>query len=148
MKPVMKGKLMTKKGVESQEINGTNRTSIKKEKFLKNLSECLHITKACKQAGIGRSTYYRWYEEDKQFKDLCLEIEEKKNDDIECALYNLIVHEGNAAATIFASKTRLKDRGYGEVKEVNIISNERDAFTETLNTNARDSIMTGILKNV
>lgn len=148
MKPVMKGKLMTKESAESQEIDETNATQMKKKKFLEHYDEHIHIKKACKHAGIHRSTYYRWIKEDEEFRVSCIEVIGGVKDNVGVTLHYLAFVKKDPKVVMFLARTLCRDEGYGEVKEVNIISNERDAFTEKLNSNAQDSIMTGIFKNV
>lgn len=47
----------------------TKRRDTNKEKFLKKLEDMPIIQVAASQVGVHRSTYYRWYEEDPDFKD-------------------------------------------------------------------------------
>ncbi len=47
----------------------TIRQNKDKEKILERLKVVPIIEVACKQAGIGRSTFYRWREEDKNFSE-------------------------------------------------------------------------------
>ena len=42
-----------------------------KEKLLDSLKECSGIvTFACEKVGLSRQTFYRWYREDAEFKDV------------------------------------------------------------------------------
>lgn len=75
------------------------------------------ITTACKLAGVSRDTYYRYYEEDSEFKKQCDDIENIVIDFAESQLHKQI-KEGNPTSTIFFLKTKGKKRGYFE-KQVN-----------------------------
>lgn len=78
---------------------------------------------ACKACGINRDTFYTWLKNDAEF---ARQIEDIRNNDvcdfIEDALMNKI-KEGDTTAIIFASKTRLKHRGYVERQEQVIVGN-------------------------
>jgi hypothetical protein len=94
------------------------------------------ITTACKKADVPRSTFYKWYNEDQQFKSEVDDIQEITLDFAESQLFKQI-KENNTTATIFFLKTKGKNRGYierqeiqhsGEIKE--IIVNVKTAQTE------------------
>ena len=46
------------------------KTSEQKLALLEHLAKCCIVQFACERAGVGRSTYYKWYVEDKEFKEL------------------------------------------------------------------------------
>lgn len=75
------------------------------------------IARAAEQVGIHRTTHYTWMEDDPEYKAAVAELKEYKKDFIESKLIKLI-NEGDTAATIFAAKTQLKDRGYIERTEL------------------------------
>lgn len=75
------------------------------------------VTTACKQVGIGRTTFYNYYNEDKEFADKVDEIENVALDFAESQLHKQI-QDGSTAATIFLLKTRGKKRGYVERQEI------------------------------
>lgn len=82
-------------------------------------------TKAAKFLGIPYATILRW-KEDKDFEKLRGAMLELRKDFIEDGLMRL-VRVGNHAATIFAAKSLLKDRGYGdETKVVGKIEHQHD----------------------
>ena len=90
----------------------------KKEALLQALEKSLGVvTRACKQVGIGRATFYRWLDEDKNFKDNVNSIQEVALDFAESQLFNQI-QDGSTAATIFYLKTKGKRRGYVERQEL------------------------------
>tara|TARA_Y100001963_G_scaffold87633_1_gene121127 strand:+ start:183 stop:536 length:354 start_codon:yes stop_codon:yes gene_type:complete len=97
---------------------------IKKKAMLQALEVSLGIvTTACKQAGIPRSTYYKWLNEDKEFAKQVKDIENIALDFAESQLHNQM-NEGNTSATIFYLKTKGKKRGYIEKSELDITSGE------------------------
>lgn len=69
-------------------------------------------TKAAERCGIPMATVYAW-NKDEMFQALLAEIDEAKKDFFETSLINL-VRQGDTAATIFANKTKNRDRGYSE----------------------------------
>lgn len=94
----------------------------KKDTLKKNLLKALEntygiVTDACKQANISRSTYYKYYKQDKQFKADVDDINNTAIDFVESQLFKLI-GEGNITGIIFFLKTRGKARGYSEKFEV------------------------------
>ena len=75
------------------------------------------IAHAAKQVGIDRTTHYTWLDDDPEYKAAVADLKEYKKDFIESKLIKLI-NDGDTAATIFAAKTQLKDRGYVERSEI------------------------------
>ena len=75
------------------------------------------IAHAAKQVGIDRTTHYTWLDDDPGYKAAVADLKEYKKDFIESKLIKLI-NDGDTAATIFAAKTQLKDRGYVERTEL------------------------------
>lgn len=89
-----------------------------KTKLLESLKDSSGIiTYACEKAGISRQTYYRWYREDPEFKARADDISELQIDVAEASLLKKI-QKGDTAAIIFYLKTKGKDRGYSERREV------------------------------
>lgn len=93
------------------------------------------IASACKAANISRMTYYRWYNEDPDFREKADDIKELQKDFAESLILKKM-KEGDTTMLIFYAKTQMKDRGYSELKEVKIdapkgltvvCSNEEDA---------------------
>jgi hypothetical protein len=75
------------------------------------------VTTACKSVGVGRTTFYNYYNEDKDFAKSVDDIENVALDFAESQLHKQI-QEGSTAATIFLLKTRGKKRGYVERQEI------------------------------
>jgi len=114
----------------------TNMDTIKK-KLLKALEKSLGIvTIACKEVNCARSTFYNYYNNDKDFKNSVDEISNLTLDFAESQLHKQI-KEGNTTATIFYLKTKGKKRGYIERKEVEMTA---DISTSKLSTEAQKKI--------
>lgn len=90
----------------------------KKEKILLHLRETSGIISyACEKAGISRVTFYKWYKEDAAFAIKADDIQELQIDFAEASLLKKIKNE-DTTAIIFYLKTKGKDRGYSERKEI------------------------------
>lgn len=91
-----------------------------KEKLLVLLKECSGIvTFACEKAGLSRQTFYRWCRDDPEFKERVDAINELQIDVAEASLLKKI-QSGDTTAIIFYLKTKGKDRGYSERREISI----------------------------
>lgn len=77
------------------------------------------VSTAAKKANVGRSTHYKWMDEDADYKKAVEAVQESVLDFAESHLYKL-VKEGNPAATIFFLKTKGKKRGYIERQEIEV----------------------------
>ena len=96
---------------------------LKKEQLLEALVKSLGIVStACLNVGMSRTTYYKYYNEDEQFKGQVNDISDIAIDFAESKLFDLI-KEGNIAAVIFYLKTKGKKRGYIEKQEIEIDGN-------------------------
>lgn len=85
-----------------------------KETFLEMLKKTGGvIVKACESANVSRSQYYRWMEQDVEFRERVNEINEGMIDFVESKLMQQI-QAGDTTATIFYLKTKGKNRGYIE----------------------------------
>jgi len=71
------------------------------------------VTTACKAVGLDRSTFYKYYNEDAEFKAQVDDLKDVALDFVESQLFTQI-NGGSTAATIFFLKTRGKERGYIE----------------------------------
>lgn len=89
------------------------------------------IAHAAKQVGIDRTTHYAWLDSDPEYKAAVADLKEYKKDFIESKLIKLI-NDGDTAATIFAAKTQLKDRGYVERSEITGADGKDLNYTITL----------------
>jgi hypothetical protein len=66
---------------------------------------------------IRRTTYYKYYNEDLEFRSEVDNVGDSTLDFVESKLFDLI-DNGNVAATIFYMKTKGKHRGYIERQAV------------------------------
>lgn len=97
-----------------------NKTEQHKKALIDALTKSLGIvTTACKQVGVGRTTYYQWLREDPEFKKAVADVKEVALDFAESQLHKQI-QEGNTTATIFYLKTQGKARGYVERQEIEV----------------------------
>ena len=97
-----------------------NKTEHLKKGMLEALTTSLGIVStACETVGISRTTYYKYYKTDEQFKEQVDSISDEAIDFVESQLFELI-RKGNVAATIFFLKTKGKKRGYVERQEIEL----------------------------
>jgi hypothetical protein len=95
---------------------------VKKEVFLKAFrSNLFNVTQACLSVPIGRTTYYRWYDEDESFREKVEICKEEMIDMAESALLRKI-EKGDTISIIFFLKTIGKYRGYIENPTINVKS--------------------------
>lgn len=107
-----------------------NKTEQHKKAILEALEKNLGIvTTACRQVGIGRTTFYDWLKDDEEFKKKVDEINNVALDFTESKLFKLIEGE-NPTAIIFHLKTKGKKRGYVERIEQDMNFQERPIFKE------------------
>ena len=99
-----------------------NKTEHTKKALLEALEKSLGIvTTACKKVGVGRTTYYDWYNNDSDFKDKVDDLKNVALDFAESQLHKQI-QDNSTSATIFYLKTQGKKRGYIERQEVDLSS--------------------------
>ena len=109
----------------------------KKESFRSAIEKSLGIvTTACKIVGCARSTFYKYYKDDQDFKASVDELENLTLDFVESKLHKQIEND-NTTATIFYLKTKGKKRGYIERKEVEMTA---EVSTSKLSNEARKKI--------
>ena len=98
---------------------------IKKDAVIQALEKSLGVvTTACKQVGIGRTTFYEWLNNDSDFAKEVAEIQNVALDFAESQLHKQI-GDGSTSATIFYLKTKGKNRGYIERQEITGAEGER-----------------------
>ena len=91
-----------------------------KERLLISLKDCSGIvTFACEKVKLSRQTFYRWDRDDAEFKERVDAINELQIDVAEASLLKKI-QKGDTTAIIFYLKTKGKDRGYSERREISI----------------------------
>jgi len=102
-----------------------------KEKVLKMLKENLGIlTPVLQTYGIPTGVYYRWLDEDDDFRKNVSDIKEISLDFVESKLLKLIRDE-DKTAIIFYLKCKGKERGYVEVQRIE----QETSFKEPLRIN-------------
>ena len=96
----------------------STKTNILKNNLLEALEQSLGIvTTACKIVGCNRSTFYKYYNNDKNFRASVDELQNMTLDFVESQLHKQI-KDGNTTATIFYLKTKGKKRGFVERQEI------------------------------
>ena len=96
----------------------SNKIQHTKKALLEALEKSLGVvTTACKQVGIDRTTFYRYYKEDKEFKKKVDDLSNVAKDFVESQLFKQI-QDGNPTSTIFYLKTKAKDRGFVERQQI------------------------------
>ncbi len=94
------------------------RTSITKDVLLQHLEQNMgNVTLACHFGKCSRSTFYRYYQDDKEFAKSVDDITEVAIDICESELWKQI-KEGNVPCILFYLKTKGKSRGYVERQEL------------------------------
>ena len=77
-----------------------------------------NIKQSCIKANMGRSTYYGWIDDDKEFENEVKDVNEELLDFTESQLMKHIT-KGNLTAIIFYLKTKGQSRGYIEKQYIN-----------------------------
>ena len=109
------------------ERDGTNFTKkeiklVKKDIFLKAFrANLFNVTQACLAVPIGRTTYYRWFDEDESFRERIEICKEEMIDLAETAPLEKI-KKGDTISIIFFLKTIGKKRGYIENPTISLKS--------------------------
>ena len=97
---------------------------IKKKAIIEALINSLGVVStACKIVGIGRTTFYDWLKDDKDFKKEVEDIQNVALDFAESELFKQI-QNGNTSATIFYLKTKGKKRGYYEKQQLDMTTDD------------------------
>ena len=112
-------------------MKAQNRVEQNKKRLLEAMEKSLGIvTQACKIAGVGRTTYYEYYNSDPVFKAAIDDIDNVVLDFVESKLHKQI-DSGNPTSTIFYLKTKGRKRGYIETKDfTNNGGSFRDPFQD------------------
>ena len=108
----------------------SNKIQHTKKALLESLEKSLGVvTTACKQVGIDRTTFYRYYKEDKEFKKQVDDLSNVAKDFVESQLFKQI-QDGIPTSTIFYLKTKAKDRGYIERREYDLSGSVKSKLIE------------------
>lgn len=104
-------------------MSASTKTNINKKRMLEALTKTLGVvTQACEEADVSRTQFYKWVNEDDEFKKEVESVSDIAIDFTESKLFKQIDEE-NITAIIFYLKTKAKHRGYIERQE-NINYNE------------------------
>ena len=96
----------------------SNKIQQTKKRLLDALEVSLGVvTSACEKAKVDRSTFYKYYNEDKEFAKNVDDMQNLALDFAESSLHKQI-KSGVPSSTIFYLKTRGKNRGYVERQEI------------------------------
>lgn len=101
-----------KKDAESNGQKEQARTTLKKAALIKANQKCLGVrTKACEMVGVERECFYRWYNNDIEFRR---QIDDADTMALDFALDNLQkqIKSGEVASTIFLTKILAHKRGW------------------------------------
>lgn len=105
---------------------GTKRDSLRKKAVLEALKGALGVvSQACVTAGVARTTFYRWMNNDPQFKEDVESVNEIALDFATTKLFDKI-KEGNVPSIIFYLKTQGKSRGFVEKAEIDMTNKSPD----------------------
>jgi len=113
------------------------KSNILKGNLLEALEKSLGVvTTACKIVDCNRSTFYKYYNNDSNFRESVDELQNMTLDFAESQLHKQI-KKGNTTATIFYLKTKGKKRGYIERREVEMTA---EVSTSKLSPEAKQKI--------
>ena len=105
---------------------GKKERNLKKETLLEALENGLGIVStACNRTGISRSSFYKWYHEDQEFRKKVDDIDNVKLDYVETKLFKNIENE-KEKSIIFYLQHKGHKRGYVQKQNINLTSNEED----------------------
>jgi|TARA_R110002153_G_scaffold66503_2_gene177661 hypothetical protein len=97
---------------------------IKKKMLIESLENSLGIiSTACSKANISRSSFYKWYKEDEEFRKKVDEIDNVKLDFVESQLFKNIQNL-KEKSIIFYLQHKGHKRGYIQKQNINLTSNE------------------------
>ena len=122
------------------------RIAQEKEDLLKALASTSGIiASACRACNISRQSYYRYYNDDPEFKEKADDVMELQKDFAESLILKKM-KEGDTTMIIFYAKTKLKDRGYVERRELTgkdgePLAGSRDVDLSKLSAEQRDALL-------
>ena len=97
---------------------------IKKKMLIESLENSLGIVStACSKANISRSSFYKWYKEDEDFRKKVDEIDRVKLDFVQSQLFKNIQNL-KEKSIIFYLQHKGHKRGYIQKQNINLTSNE------------------------
>ena len=97
---------------------------IKKKMLIESLENSLGIVStACSKVNVSRSSFYKWYKEDEDFRKKVDEIDSVKLDFVESQLFKNIQNQ-KERSIIFYLQHKGHKRGYIQKQNINLTSNE------------------------
>ena len=97
---------------------------IKKKMLIESLENSLGIVStACTKVNVSRSSFYKWYKEDEEFRKKVDEIDSVKLDFVESQLFKNIQNL-KEKSIIFYLQHKGHKRGYIQKQNINLTSNE------------------------
>lgn len=102
-----------------------DRTRIAKARMLEALEKSMGIvTTSCKTVGIGRTQFYKWKEDDEDFRRKVGEVMNLRLDFLENELLSRIQKKepGSNTLIMYELNNRGRERGYGDDRRIDITS--------------------------
>lgn len=87
------------------------------------VSNYCNVAKACRKADVPRSTYYEWCNRSDTFSQAVEQAKEALKDRWEDEINRQVFEDRNPIVLNKFAPMVLKDRGYADVKDVNLTSN-------------------------
>ena len=107
-------------------MNKNNKIQQNKKALIKALEKSMGIvTNACKIVGIDRTTFYRYYNEDENFKEAVDNMQDYVLDFAESKLLENI-KDKKETSIIFYLKTKGRKRGYIEKQDVDVTTKGKE----------------------
>lgn len=105
----------------------------KQKRFIKTFTEscACNVSATCKMLNINRRLFYKWMNEQTDFKEAIEDAQESLVDLAETKLQQNIM-EGKEASIFFFLKTKGKDRGYIETVEQKVSINPFEELMKNL----------------
>ncbi len=116
-----------------------NKTEQHKKAIIAALEKSLGVvTEACRKVGVGRTTFYGWLKDDKEFDAEVKDVQNIALDFVESKLFENI-REGKTSEMIFYLKTKGKSRGYIERQEITGADGLPNNFKVEIIDNTKDT---------
>ena len=84
------------------------------------MSSYCNVSKACRSADVARSTYYEWTNTSDSFAEAVDQAKEALRDRWEDEIAKHVFEDRNPIVLNKFAPAVLKDRGYGDVKDINL----------------------------
>jgi len=84
------------------------------------MSSNCNVSQACEKADISRQTFYHWGRESDKFAEVVHQVKEGLKDRVEAEILRHIFEDRNPMVLSKFAPSILKDRGYGDSKDINV----------------------------